>query len=702
MHPALLDSDEIDYNLYPALVQVFAIIFIGYLAGSFELITKPQALGLNKFVSKFALPALLFKSIVVLDFSSVNWLFLISIFFSKAIVFISAITIAVITIRPVNIGQAAIFAIYVSQSNDFALGAPIINAVYGKTHPDYLHYIYLLAPISLCILNPFGFLMMEANEIITENKKQQSKTNNFIDDKNSDSGLPNEAFEEADISDNTNLDAISSVDTTTNKTSADSDSSSLDFSNLVDQVQIKRDFRNSASTVKCNVSKSQLIKSTIWSTISNPIVFMTIIGIVANFVLKQKIPSLIEPILNSLADSFSAIALFFLGYTMIGKIKNLTFSTVIIILVLVFAKSLVFPLITREIVLHIHNFYNQTSANETESLSTFSFLYGTFPAAPSLFFYMSRYKYIGEDVISSALVFGTLASAPLMMISGKMISIKYNDTYSSNIEDIECKTAYGFSILTWFSCIWVLYIFVVSGRALAKLHRYTLFLIVAQMANALVHIVWSSMETNNPLYGYLHVVVALFFAFLTKCWLLTMTLSLFSIIGRINKYNKFRSNHFIIKIANSTLVNLFVGILLPILATVLCLLVGGIPVAQKMIISVGKPQIIITNILIIFLVFSIFYLLILFARNTNENKSIVSFISKRGSKRKRHYSLLGGSPLNDDEAIDSNNNNNNRNRNSYSDDPENVVEETSRFVSSADSADASHTENEAEQNGSFF
>ena len=377
----------------------------------------------------------------------------------------------------------------------------------------------------------------------------------------------------------------------------------------------------------------------------------------------------------------------------------------IIILVLVFAKSLVFPLITREIVLHIHNFYNQTSAKETESLSTFSFLYGTFPAAPSLFFYMSRYKYIGEDVISSALVFGTLASAPLMMISGKMISIKYNDTYSSNIEDIECKTAYGFSILTWFSCIWVLYIFVVSGRALAKLHRYTLFLIVAQMANALVHIIWSSMETNNPLYGYLHVVVALFFAFLTKCWLLTMTLSLFSIIGRINKYNKFRSNHFIIKIANSTLVNLFVGILLPILATVLCLLVGGIPVAQKMIISVGKPQIIITNVLIIFLVFSIFYLLILFARNTNENKSIVSFISKRSSKRKRHYSLLGGSPLNDDEVIDSNNNNNNnnnRNRNSYSDDPENVVEETSRFVSSADSADASHTENEAEQNGSFF
>lgn len=34
-------------------------------------------------------------------------------------------------------------------------------ALYNKTHPDYVSYLYLLAPVSLVILNPFGFVLME-------------------------------------------------------------------------------------------------------------------------------------------------------------------------------------------------------------------------------------------------------------------------------------------------------------------------------------------------------------------------------------------------------------------------------------------------------------------------------------------------------------------------------------------------------------
>ena len=163
MHPHLLSSDEIDHDLYPALLQVFAIILIGYLAGNFQIISKQQALGLNKFVSTFALPALLFKSIATLDLHSVNWMFLLSIFVSKALVFFSAIVLTLVVERPLNIGMAAVYAIFVSQSNDFALGYPIVNAVYGHSHPDYLRYIYLIAPISLCILNPIAFFMLEGN-----------------------------------------------------------------------------------------------------------------------------------------------------------------------------------------------------------------------------------------------------------------------------------------------------------------------------------------------------------------------------------------------------------------------------------------------------------------------------------------------------------------------------------------------------------
>lgn len=34
-------------------------------------------------------------------------------------------------------------------------------ALYAKTHPDYVNYLYLLAPVNLVILNPFGFVLME-------------------------------------------------------------------------------------------------------------------------------------------------------------------------------------------------------------------------------------------------------------------------------------------------------------------------------------------------------------------------------------------------------------------------------------------------------------------------------------------------------------------------------------------------------------
>ena len=70
----------------------------------------------------------------------------------------------------------------------------------------------------------------------------------------------------------------------------------------------------------------KLVKITVWSMLTNPIVFMTLIGIAFNFILHQKIPFFIEPILTSLSNTFSALALFFLGYTMVGKIKGLTFK----------------------------------------------------------------------------------------------------------------------------------------------------------------------------------------------------------------------------------------------------------------------------------------------------------------------------------------------------------------------------------------
>ena len=39
-----------------------------------------------------------------------------------------------------------------------------VAALYQKTHPDYASYLYLMAPISLVILNPLGLILMELSK----------------------------------------------------------------------------------------------------------------------------------------------------------------------------------------------------------------------------------------------------------------------------------------------------------------------------------------------------------------------------------------------------------------------------------------------------------------------------------------------------------------------------------------------------------
>lgn len=93
--------------------------------------------------------------------------------------------------------KAGLYAIFATQSNDFALGYPIgekqticglidlfilkviflylfflcfsifvipVDALYRSTYPEYLQYIYLVAPVSLMLLNPIGFALCEVQK----------------------------------------------------------------------------------------------------------------------------------------------------------------------------------------------------------------------------------------------------------------------------------------------------------------------------------------------------------------------------------------------------------------------------------------------------------------------------------------------------------------------------------------------------------
>ncbi|XP_051847030.1 integral membrane protein GPR155 isoform X2 [Antechinus flavipes] len=163
-------------SLFPALLECFGIILCGYIAGRAHIITSTQAKGLGNFVSHFALPALLFKNMVILNFSNVNWSFLYSILVAKAAIFFIVCVLTLLVARPDSrFSKAGLFPIFATQSNDFALGYPIVEALYQTTYPEYLEYIYLVAPISLMMLNPIGFIFCEIQKYKENRDTSQNK-----------------------------------------------------------------------------------------------------------------------------------------------------------------------------------------------------------------------------------------------------------------------------------------------------------------------------------------------------------------------------------------------------------------------------------------------------------------------------------------------------------------------------------------------
>ena len=82
-----LGVPDIEAALYPALVECFGIIFLGYIAGRFGIVSSAECKGMGTFVSNFALPALVFGSLCRLDFTVVDWTFLLSMFIAKSVIF---------------------------------------------------------------------------------------------------------------------------------------------------------------------------------------------------------------------------------------------------------------------------------------------------------------------------------------------------------------------------------------------------------------------------------------------------------------------------------------------------------------------------------------------------------------------------------------------------------------------------------------
>jgi len=239
----------------------------------------------------------------------------------------------------------------------------------------------------------------------------------------------------------------------------------------------------------CSVAKGVLL---------NPILFMTVLGIIGNFIFSHSIPRLLASILDVLGNAFSASALFLLGLMMVGKVHKLKGTALVIPGILISVKLLVLPLVIRESIILLNAGDNVT---ETRDLSTYGFLYGTIPTAPALFIFTLRYN-LEIDLIASAMVACTFLSAPLMFISAKVINAIYTGitpvSYAWQLKIF----SFDISIASVAVCIWLLMCFLGFGRKRYNqvTHRCTLCLIIAQVKNKLLTIFLLYLLFNFMLY----------------------------------------------------------------------------------------------------------------------------------------------------------------------------------------------------------
>ncbi|KAK4878682.1 hypothetical protein RN001_011188 [Aquatica leii] len=483
----MLHSSAAIENLYPALAQCFAIITCGYFAGRVNLLSETEAKGINTFIGTFSLPSLIFMSLAKLDLSSVNWMFLLSILIAKSVVFFAVIIITLLVGRPVKLGRAGIFAIFCTQSNDFAIGYPIVAALYKDSHPEYASYLYLMAPISLAILNPIGFVLME-----------------FGKQRNNESLLS---------------------------------------------------LNDATSVEDSNKTKCKMFLSVTKSIFLNPVIAMTILGICGNFIFKHEVPSLLAGILDVLSSAFSASALFLLGLRMVGKVHTLRGATLVLPGILIIVKLLVLPLVIREVVSLVHVGSDST---ENSDWSTYGFFYGTFPAAPTVFFFATQYN-LDVDLIASTMVACTFISAPLMFVSAKMITLTNTDPadYISKLDGFTFDVSIGGLV----ACVWVIFVFVITKRITRIPHRITTYLILSQLLSCLGAILWNVLNQKEGWFGYLQFAIFTTGVYSSRIWT--------SFLGIVLLLLQSRSLCYVLKLQP---LFIFIGWGLPIILSVLFLL----------------------------------------------------------------------------------------------------------------------------------
>lgn len=528
--PSLPPADTFS-TIVPALVQVFSVMAAGYVIGRMGILLPHEMKSINVFVARLALPALIFRAMCQLDFNDVNWMLLLAMFLAKITLFLitSVVTILFSSSRAFVLSRAALYSIFVTQSNDLAFGYPIVQAVYSSEGYDFVKYLYLMAPITFLLLNPIGFIMLEIDKLRSTKRmlRQASDATNVGEiaprRKSSVSGEDTNNNSLATLvrrqrsvfnasSDysppvpvgNAAADSAEAANTLLN---GSGNCYSGDFydgakSSFIRQ-HVTPNSNNNRRIAKRWAGKCgrqlvvcRLMFNVLKNVFFNNIVLLTFAGIAANFIFRRNLPKFIAGVADVLANSFAAATLFSLGLRMVGQVGSFFGWQALVPLLLIISKTIFLPILGRQFAVIVLSTMPSLSPNDIELLSNFVFLYGTFPTAPTVFVFAQEFGR-EVDVIGTALVACTFLSAPIMFVSSQMASLV--NVSDAMLASVFQTAQFDVAIASATVLVWVLLVMLLTRRARQIPHMFMLALAVAQLVLAVVKIARTSLINSYGL-----------------------------------------------------------------------------------------------------------------------------------------------------------------------------------------------------------
>ena len=245
-----------------------------------------------------------------------------------------------------------VVAILSTQSNDFAFGLPVLTSLYSSTHPEFPLMLYVIAPISLVILNPIAFLFCEYGY----------------------QGLTRLSFSHSSLSTNSPVeDEEGGGDPLSNS------DDSLYSPNFVSTphpvttppISLDQESPQPLSSLSAQPSTLIMVLNVIKEVVRNPVVLMTFLGLLTNCCLhSQPLPTFLHDWLGGLGGLFGVSSLFLMGANMAdtGGILDAEY---------IYATSL--TIACKNLLLPIVSYFFVTLLGGNADLSTYAFIVGAFP-----------------------------------------------------------------------------------------------------------------------------------------------------------------------------------------------------------------------------------------------------------------------------------------------------------------------------------